>query len=754
MAGLRKLITAFLAGEIDPMMHGRVETDHYAYGLTTCENFVPTNEGPIVKRPGFEYICDADPSSTWLGAFRFSITQEYLIEWGELKARFYTNGGRIETAPGVAYEVATPYAAAAAPRLSTQQSYDRLYIDHGSYRPASLLRTSAVTFTWAEQQFLGGPFKDMNTDQAITVTASAVAVGFSTTISATAAIFQAGHVGALFQIEAKDYSSVTAWEAGMKDVAVGDQVRSDGKVYQCDNNGSGRKTGTNPPIHTEGSEWDGLGKEDINDKGPYGVRWRYLHDRFGQVRITAVAAGGLSCTATVVRRLPDQVMTVGTYRWSHALFSDVEGWPSLVTNWEGRQVHQRLFEFAASVVGDYGGGRVNFQSYTGSGVLAADLAFRRTMSLDNPPLWFAPDSKLYIGTADREAVVGAINSAQAVAGDNVSLKPQSYYGSEPVWPLQIGTQIISVERGGRRIRAVGFDIGQDRYVPQDLTAAARHITKSGVSWLAYQRVPYGTMFAGRGDGQVIVHPKTLLEVKGFARIVLGGGAKALSGQVIVGEDGKTDELWLLIERTRADGVKREIWRQSTWRDLGDDQRLAFFVDGGTQFAAAGGQRTFTGFVHLAGQQIAVLAGGGVVPGVVVAADGSFTLPETSVPPSAYTLTVGLPFTALAVTLRPNLDTRNGPSQGLKQRVRKVVLRVLETLGITVADLVEGEMDEPIERATTDSMDAAIPLFTGDTQGSISSSMTRDGRIKIISSDPLPATINAAAMSLELDEADA
>jgi hypothetical protein len=118
------------------------------------------------------------------------------------------------------------------------------------------------------------------------------------------------------------------------------------------------------------------------------------------------------------------------------------------------------------------------------------------------------------------------------------------------------------------------------------------------------------------------------------------------------------------------------------------------------------------------------------------------------------LTVGLSYTALAVTLRPNLDTRNGPSQGLKQRVRKVVLRLLETLGIEVGSYGGDSLEEVIERSTSDYMDAAIPLFTGDTPGAISSDMTRDGRLRFVSSDPLPATINAAMLSLELDDSDA
>jgi hypothetical protein len=56
---LRHLLTAFIAGEISPLLFGRVDTQQYQFGLQACENFVPVNEGPLVKRQGFEFICDA-----------------------------------------------------------------------------------------------------------------------------------------------------------------------------------------------------------------------------------------------------------------------------------------------------------------------------------------------------------------------------------------------------------------------------------------------------------------------------------------------------------------------------------------------------------------------------------------------------------------------------------------------------------------------------------------------------------------------
>ena len=752
---LRKILTAFVGGEIDPLMFGRVDTDQYAYGLAKCENFVCINEGPLVKRPGFYWQCDADPTASWLGAFRFSVTQEYLIEWGQLKARFYTNGARIETAPGVPYETVTPYSAANAPQLSTQQNFDRLYIDHASYPPGSLARLSAVTFSYGVTTLRNGPFADVNSDDAITVTvAGALTVGGVVTVTSSAAIFDPGHVGAPFRIECKDFSTIKAWQPGMDGILLNEVVRSESKAYTASAAG---KTGTIVPIHSEGTEYDGQGKSDVlNAKGPYGVPWAYRHDRFGVLTVTGYTSP-TQVTGTVTRRIPDSLVSVPSAKWQHAAFSAKAGYPGVVLQAFGRQIHLQALDVIGSVVEDYGGGQCNFETLTSAGLTSADLGFRRRLDASNPPLWGLPDRNgILLGTAEREIAIAPVNSAAALAGDNIRAVPQSFYGSQNVWPISIGTTTVMVERGGRRIRMVDYDFGSDRYVPVDITAAARHITKGGILQLAWQRLPHSLLYAARGDGQLVVHAATRLELKGLSRLVLGGEARVLSQQSIVGADGVTDELWLLVERVRAEGTKREIWRQAPWRETGDSQAEQFFVDAGVRIAAAGAQVHFTGLNHLKGKAVAVLAGGGVVPGCSVALDGTLDLPAASVPKSAYVLIVGLAFTAEAVLLRPEQQTRSaGTLQGLLKRVRKVVVRMLETLGLRAGGIEQDvdDMDELVDRVPINPMDAPIPLFTGDTPGPIDMDFDTEGQVRLISAEPLAATIEALVLSIELDEAD-
>lgn len=263
------------------------------------------------------------------------------------------------------------------------------------------------------------------------------------------------------------------------------------------------------------------------------------------------------------------------------------------------------------------------------------------------------------------------------------------------------------------------------------------------------------VYGVRGDGQLLVHPWTRDDLKGWSRIVLGGGASVLSAVSIVGEDGKSDELWLLVSRETPGGARREIWKQAPWRELGDAITDAFYVDGGWTATAAPGQTHFSGFPHLADQAVVALVDGSVITGLTVSSTGTLDLPDDIVPTSrAFTVTCGLPYTAIAKTLRPEPSAARGSIQGLKQRVVKVVLRLLDTLGIKAGG-PDMPLEEVLDRPAAIALDTAPSLFSGDTVASnIETEFDRNGQVRFVSDLPLPATIPAAMLTIDVDKADA
>jgi len=85
-------------GELSKKMEGRADIDKHANGLRTLENCFIDPRGGVVSRPGTKHVKEEMDSSVKgrLIPFRFSNTQAYVIELGNLKARFFRNNAQIE----------------------------------------------------------------------------------------------------------------------------------------------------------------------------------------------------------------------------------------------------------------------------------------------------------------------------------------------------------------------------------------------------------------------------------------------------------------------------------------------------------------------------------------------------------------------------------------------------------------------------------------------------------------------------------
>jgi hypothetical protein len=201
VAKVSPIQTNFNRGEVSPLIYGRVDIEQYRAGLKTCHNYIPLVQGGITGRPGTYFASAVRNSATKarLIPFEFSTTQAYVIEASPGFFRFYKNNGRIETSPGVAYEIATPYAEAHLFGLKFTQSADILYITHPSYAPRKLSRTGDTSWTLTTISFSDGPYLPTNAT-ATTITPSATS-GSAITLSASAAVFASTDVGRLMRIK-------------------------------------------------------------------------------------------------------------------------------------------------------------------------------------------------------------------------------------------------------------------------------------------------------------------------------------------------------------------------------------------------------------------------------------------------------------------------------------------------------------------------------------------------------------------------
>lgn len=740
--------TSFNGGEISPRLFGRTDLRQYGISVAASINLIPTVQGGANKRAATRFVNAAKVPTgrTRLIPFIFNRTQAYICEQGAGYCRFYTNDVLL-TVASTPVEVTTPWTLADLDVLSWVQSNDVQYQCVAGKQPQELRRTGASAFAMQALALSGGPLKDQNTDKTITVTASNTTGGV--TLYATSPIFQSGHVGGLFELEAVDFSSVPAWEP-YSQVAVGNKRRSDGKVYEAANlpaSGS-QRTGSIQPTHTAGQERDGTSTgQNSNNQTNGGVLWTFLHLRAGLVQITGFTSS-TEVTATIINRLPDTVTSGGTWRWSMGAFSNAEGWPQAVSIWNQRLILARNNEIYGSVVGDYR----NFSAKTDGGLLTADMAFRFRLNSPSAVVWLAADRDLLVGTQDAEYVVRAAARNGAASSSNLEAPAQSGYGSAAIQAVRAGTMTLFVTPAARRLRASGYDYSNDRYNAKDLNVLAPHVTASGVRAMAYQAEPDALLWAVRNDGRLLsLTFYDEQDVQGWAVHVVGGRsdannsiAKVESVAVIPAPDGTRDQLWLAVQRWVNGAVVRHIERMLPMADDASLQTDFGYSDCSQSYSGAAAT-IFAGLSHLIGETVTVVANGGKHPDLVVSAGGTVTLQAP-----ATTAHVGLGYLGIIDTLRLDAAADNaGTIQGRLKRIVKLGLRLLNTQGVSIG-APGGALDDIdlTEGWTPD--DTPPPLFTGDRMAGLPAGFDRDGRVRIVSAAGQPFHLLAIIAETEME----
>ena len=154
MARTHAIQTDFLTGEISPILHGRVDAEKYANAVETCENFIINMHGGVERRGGTHFVSEVKDSTKKVRLIRFEFNREqaYILEFGDLYVRFYTQNGQIQSS-GSAYEIASPYTEAQLAELQVAQSADTMYIVHPDVAPYKLTRISNTNWTLTAPTF-------------------------------------------------------------------------------------------------------------------------------------------------------------------------------------------------------------------------------------------------------------------------------------------------------------------------------------------------------------------------------------------------------------------------------------------------------------------------------------------------------------------------------------------------------------------------------------------------------------------------
>jgi len=287
---------------------------------------------------------------------------------------------------------------------------------------------------------------------------------------------------------------------------------------------------------------------------------RLVRFRDGYGEITGYTSG----TVVEVEVLKDMGSSSSSVDWSLGAFSDTTGHASCVTFFEQRLVFAATLNNPQTIYFSKSGDYENMDANIG-GTVADDDAIVYTIASNqvNAIRFLSPTRTLIIGTAGGEFAVYGGGDNDAITPTNIIIKKQSNYGGANVDAVPVGNATLFLQRAKRKIRELAYNFDVDGYVAPDLTILAEHITKGGITQMAYQEEPLSIVYAVREDGELVaVTYQRDQQVVAWHRHIFGGsfgsGNAVCESVAVIPTDLDEYEVYVIVKRTINGATKRYV----------------------------------------------------------------------------------------------------------------------------------------------------------------------------------------------------
>lgn len=196
MARVRSVKTSFSAGELSPRLLGRTDLRAFENGAARLRNVFIHPTGGVSRRPGLRFVDTARGRGGRLIPAEFRSDEVYLLVLTNRLADVYRNGMRVAGFP-------TPWSAEQLAQVNWVQSPDVLLVVHPDVPPQKIVRRGITDWTIASWTFsqrdgrICCPHRKFADEQ---VTLKAAGTTGTVTVTASASVFKAGHVGVRFRI--------------------------------------------------------------------------------------------------------------------------------------------------------------------------------------------------------------------------------------------------------------------------------------------------------------------------------------------------------------------------------------------------------------------------------------------------------------------------------------------------------------------------------------------------------------------------
>lgn len=761
---VRTLTRSYAGGEITPELFGRLDLAKNQTGLRTCRNYEVLPHGPVQNRAGFEYVLETKDSSkrSIVLPFIFSSTQNYALELGHLYMRIHTQGGTVLEATQAITGITQ-----ANPGVLTYTGADPtngqwMFLTgiggmtelNGRYVKVANVNAGANTFELTDIH--GGA--NINT------------TGFG-------AYTAGGTMARVFEITTPytetQVSDLQLHYTQSQDVFT--LVHPDHPVYELKRLGATNWTLTAPSfaptqaaptaiivtpnaagavtyeyvvtaVAADGFE-ESLAStagnnalcQDLSVAGAFNtVTWtgaagavrynvyRLINGLYGYVG----QAGGLSFKDDNI--VPDQSKTPPL---NDTLFGSANNYPGAVGYFNGRRWFGGTNNKQQNLWATRSGTELNM-SYS---IPVRDddrIAVRLTSRQANRIRHIVPLSDLMLLTSGAEWRVTSLNS-DAITPLTISYRPEDYIGASNLAPLVTSGAILYAQDRGGRVREMRFKWEQQGYTTRDASLLAPHLfddyTLVGSAWTR-ARVPIAWWV--RSDGVLL--GETYVpehEVNALHQHNTDGTFES----VCAVPENNEDILYAVIKRRVNSRDVRYIERKRArqFTTLAD----CFFVDSGDTYDGSP-VSVISGFWHLVGETVSILADGAVHPQRVVSATGTVTLEQ-----AASKVHIGLPYVADFETMPLTVEGAPAAGQGTMKNVNKAAVRVYRSSGLKVGPSLDKLVE--LKQRTNEPYGTPPSLISGEFPLTLTPTWQRDGMIAARQDQPLPSTILSHSLEVAL-----
>lgn len=515
------LITNFSRGEISPLFYGRIDTDIYKQGAKELLNGIVVESGAVIRRPGTRFSGAAAyaEKDVLMVPFPESTGDKFMVELGDLYARFHKDGTRIDDG-GSPVELATPWGESVLRDLTYIVNEDELVV---AYNGLKRITKGATDTDWSIEDV--DWYANKSTDLTPPTIDSATKLSGAEQPDIGKYSFSAGDVGQRLYLKTsgdkEGYFTIESF------VDTKEEYR---KVEKEGDPSSYVETSVTVPDNYVTGTYTQISGVDITD---------------GDV-ITDWAIQPYDMTTLS----PDYIAAVD----GRFIIAGMSGKPltfmgsRTFNKWEFRRGYE-----------DNDGYEFTLKESYGTSIY-----------------WIAGRDRFVIGTDNGIYTIGQGESITPTTA--FSLSRQSANRASRLMPIFMGDKLVYVQKPGNNIRVVEYNDDSKSYITPSVTAHAEHLFRDGITSLDYQQNPREILWVVSGGDLLTLSYNEHSGIIGWSKQSFDGTVKDVA--VVEGIDGQ-DDVYIALERTIGGTTythfeKFVFYRLDLWEDC-------WYVDSGSEW---------------------------------------------------------------------------------------------------------------------------------------------------------------------------